>query len=260
GGGRSPRACPPSSGFARLRVKNAKLGLERQMANNAPKYAENSVGQSARVGRGPAELTSAARGGASRPYKTRLERRSVKLIGVLGGLALRLAGARAGWFRGGARGGCLAEQRGEVGAGHAGSRARDRLRRARRDHAAAGVAAGRAEIDDVVGALYDVEVVLDDDHGVSGVHELLEDLEQPAHVLEVQARRRLVEHVQSAAGLRARELARELDTLRLAAAQGGRRLAELHVAEPHLRERAENARERRIRLEQLEARIDIGLE
>src|SRR5690606_34836784 len=56
--------------------------LERQTVRNAPRYAENCVGQSARVGRGPAEFTSAGRGGASRPYETRLERRSVEPIGV----------------------------------------------------------------------------------------------------------------------------------------------------------------------------------
>src|SRR5690606_15597096 len=57
--------------------------LERQTVGNAPKYANNSVGESARVGRGPAEFTSAGRGGACRPHETRLERRSVKPIGVL---------------------------------------------------------------------------------------------------------------------------------------------------------------------------------
>ena len=60
------------------------LRLERQTVRNAPRYAESCVGQSARVGRGPAEFTSAGRGGACRPYETRLERRSVKPIGVLG--------------------------------------------------------------------------------------------------------------------------------------------------------------------------------
>src|SRR5690606_663997 len=70
--------------------------LERQTVRNAPRYAENCVGQSARVGRGPAEFTSAGRGGACRPYETRLERRSVKPIGVL-------ANQRPGEARDGAR-------------------------------------------------------------------------------------------------------------------------------------------------------------
>src|SRR5690606_13560660 len=50
--------------------------LERQTGRNAPRDAENCVGQSARVGRGPAEFTSAGRGGACRPDETRLERRA----------------------------------------------------------------------------------------------------------------------------------------------------------------------------------------
>jgi hypothetical protein len=50
-----------------------------------------------------------------------------------------------------------------------------------------------AEIDDPVGAFDDVEVVLDDEDAMAGVHEALEDLEQHAHVVEVQAGGRLVE-------------------------------------------------------------------
>src|SRR5690606_19478463 len=57
--------------------------LERQTVRNAPRYAENCVGQSARVGRGPAEFTSAGRGGACRPDDTTPERRSGRTIGVL---------------------------------------------------------------------------------------------------------------------------------------------------------------------------------
>src|SRR5690606_19450158 len=76
-------ACRPSE--TRLERRSVKpIGvLERRTGGNAPKNAENSVGQSARVGRGPAEFTSAGRGGACRPSETRLERRSVKPIGVL---------------------------------------------------------------------------------------------------------------------------------------------------------------------------------
>src|SRR5690606_7777157 len=70
------------SGHAlRARVlQKLRVGLARRMVRNAPRYAENCVGQSARGGRGTAEFTSAGRGGACRPYETRLERRSVKPI------------------------------------------------------------------------------------------------------------------------------------------------------------------------------------
>jgi hypothetical protein len=64
------------------------------------------------------------------------------------------------------------------------------------------VAALGAEVDDPVGRLDDVEVVLDDDDRVAGVDELLQHVEQPADVREVQAGRRLVEDVDRLAGRR----------------------------------------------------------
>src|SRR5690606_24169938 len=86
-------------------------------------YAENCVGQSARVGRGPAEFTPAGRDGACRPYETRLERRNsgsapsaevgeharrgftrdVPALGERGGDDLDLVALRAGRDRDGAR-------------------------------------------------------------------------------------------------------------------------------------------------------------
>ena len=50
-----------------------------------------------------------------------------------------------------------------------------------------------AEVYDPIGGFDDFEVVLDDEHGVAGVHQPLEDFEQHAHVVEVQAGGRLVE-------------------------------------------------------------------
>src|SRR5262249_45023785 len=117
-----------------------------------------------------------------------------------------------------------------------------------------------AEIDDPVGALHDVEVVLDHDDGVARLDEALEDGEELLDVLEMQPRRRLVEDVEGASGLHLSELATELHALRLAAAQRGRRLPELHVAEAHLDERVEDAREGGERREELAALLDARLE
>jgi hypothetical protein len=61
------------------------------------------------------------------------------------------------------------------------------------------------------------EVLLDDDHGVAAVGEGVQHRTQLLGVVEVQARRRLVEDVQSIASCPSRELARELDALGLAA-------------------------------------------
>ena len=50
-----------------------------------------------------------------------------------------------------------------------------------------------AEVDDPIGGFHDLEVVLDDEHGMPGIHQSLEDLEQHAHIVKVQAGRRFVE-------------------------------------------------------------------
>src|SRR5690606_32487282 len=89
--GRLPRLRGRASTGSAPKARGASSRLERQTVRNAPRYAENCVGQSARVGRGTAEFTSAGRGGACRPDETRLERRSVKPIGVLGSPKGRLS-------------------------------------------------------------------------------------------------------------------------------------------------------------------------
>src|SRR5262249_58773702 len=61
---------------------------------------------------------------------------------------------------------------------------------------AAGVAALGAEVDDPGRGADDVEVVLDHDQGMPGGEELPEGAHQLGHVVEVQARRRLVEEKQ----------------------------------------------------------------
>src|SRR6516162_3822263 len=78
-------------------------------------------------------------------------------------------------------------------------------------------AALRTEIDNVVGGLDDVQVVLDDNDCVSLVDELGENVEQLAGVLEVQAGGRLIQDVQSATRATLGQLLRELDPLSFAA-------------------------------------------
>src|ERR1044072_5320665 len=112
--------------------------------------------------------------------------------------------------------------------------ARDLFRGATGDDAAAAYAALWAEVYDVVGRLDNVEVVLDDDDGVAQRDEALQHVEQLVYVCEVEPRRRLVEDVDGAPRRTFRQLARELDALRLAARKGCRRLSELDVAEPHV--------------------------
>ncbi len=61
---------------------------------------------------------------------------------------------------------------------------------------AAGVSALRSEIDHVVRRLDHIEMMLNQQHGVTGVHEPVQRLEQPLHVSQVETGRRLIEDVQ----------------------------------------------------------------
>ena len=99
------------------------------------------------------------------------------------------------------------------------------------DDAAAAFAAFGAEVDDPVGVADDVEVVLDDDDGVAEVGEAVQDFEQLADVVEVEAGGGLVEEIERAAGLALGELAGELHALGFAAGERGGGLAEVDVAE-----------------------------
>ena len=115
-------------------------------------------------------------------------------------------------------------------------------RAGRHDPAAAGAPLG-PEVDHPVGPLHHVEVVLHHEHGVARVHEPLEHGEQLPHVGHVEARRRLVEHVECLAGGPLRQLARELHALRLAAGERGGRLPEVEVVEADVAERLELPRD-----------------
>ena len=102
---------------------------------------------------------------------------------------------------------------------------RDGFRSAGSDEFSAFVAGLRPEIDDPIGALDHLEIVLDHDDGVAGFDESLKQLHQHRDIVEMQPRRRLVEDKEIAAGgpvlLRAGTLVRqmpdEFETLRFAA-------------------------------------------
>src|SRR6516165_8254342 len=101
------------------------------------------------------------------------------------------------------------------------------------DDAAPALATFRAQIDDPVGLFDDVEMVLDDEYGVAQVDKALEDGEEFADVVEMQAGRGFVEDVHGPASLALRKLASKFDALGFAAREGGGGLAELHIAETH---------------------------
>ncbi len=75
--------------------------------------------------------------------------------------------------------------------------------------------------------------------GVAEVGEAIENVQQFFYVVEVQAGGGLIENIQSAAGLAAREFAGQLDALGFAAGKRGGGLAELDVAEADVDQRFE---------------------
>src|SRR5665647_3577679 len=148
------------------------------------------------------------------------------------------------------------ERRCEEPAGMAALDLRDGLRCPLGDHPATTVTALGPQVHHPVGALDHIQVVLDHDHGVALVHQRLEHSQQPPDVLEVQAGGRLVQHVHRASGRPLLQLARELDALRLATGEGGRRLTKADVAEADVHQRLEVPGDRRHRGEELRGLLD----
>ncbi len=73
--------------------------------------------------------------------------------------------------------------------------------------------------------------MLNDDDGVAGVDELLQNVEKFVNVGEVKPGRRFVEDVERLPGRSARQFLGELDPLRLAARQCRGLLADMDIAE-----------------------------
>ena len=111
-----------------------------------------------------------------------------------------------------------------VGAGH------DLVGRALGDDVAAVDAGAGADVDHVVGGQDRVLVVLDHDHRVADVAQVLERLQQPRVVALVQADGGLVQHVQHAGQARA-DLRGQADALALAARQRAGRARQRQIVE-----------------------------
>ena len=108
----------------------------------------------------------------------------------------------------------------------------DFFRRAAGGDLAAGFAPFGPQVDDPVGRLDDVQVVLDHQHRVAQVDQPVEHGQQLADVVEVQAGRRLVEDVERVAGVDAGQFRGQLDPLGFAARERGRRLAQRQITQP----------------------------
>src|SRR5690242_6880490 len=85
------------------------------------------------------------------------------------------------------------------------------------DDAPAAIAPLGSEIDDPVGRLDYIQVVLDHHHRVARVAQAVQHLEKQLDVVEMETGCRLVQYVEGAPGIALGELERELDALRFAA-------------------------------------------
>ncbi len=81
---------------------------------------------------------------------------------------------------------------------------RDFVGRALGDQLATAGTGLRPEVEDPVGRLDHLEIVLDDDHGVAQVGQTVNHFQQVLDVVEVQSRGRLVEDVKGLARVRSR--------------------------------------------------------
>src|ERR1700746_2888966 len=117
-----------------------------------------------------------------------------------------------------------------------------------------------AEVDHPVGGLDDIEIVLDDYHGIAFITQPEQHLQQLLYVVEVEAGRRLIEQVERPAGGTLGELARELHALRFTARERGRVLPEPHIREAHIGQRLQLAARRGYVLKKARRLLDRHLE
>ena len=103
-------------------------------------------------------------------------------------------------------------------------------------------------------------VVLDHDDGVALFDQRVEDFEEFADVLEVEAGGRFVEDVERLAGGSTREFLGEFDALGFAAAERGRLLADLDVAQAHFLKHRHLVADAGDRLEELDRVLDGHVE
>ena len=75
----------------------------------------------------------------------------------------------------------------------------DAFRNAFRNDPPALIPSSRPHIDDPIAAGNQLHVMLDDDHGIARIHQLLQLALKPLHVRRMQSRGRLVQHVKALA-------------------------------------------------------------
>ena len=80
----------------------------------------------------------------------------------------------------------------------------------------------------------DVEVVLDDNHGVTSIYEFTNDLHQDADIVEMQTSSGFIEDIERAACIALRQFRSQLYTLTLAARECRRGLSQFDIAQTNI--------------------------
>ena len=100
-----------------------------------------------------------------------------------------------------------------------------------------------AEINQPVGALNDVQIVFDDQHGIAGIDQAMQHGEQLADVVKVQAGGWFVEYVQRVAGIDPCQFRGQFDPLRLAAGELRRGESQRQIAQADIFQAREEPRD-----------------
>src|SRR5262249_25228915 len=126
----------------------------------------------------------------------------------------------------------LLQQRCEIFSSVTPRRLRNLFRRPLRQNLSSTLPAFGTKVDDPIGRLNHVEIVLNDQQRIAGIAQPEQHFEQFGHVVKMQPSRRLIQNVKRTPSRFAMQLRRELDALRFATAQRGRRLSNAHVTQP----------------------------
>ena len=82
--------------------------------------------------------------------------------------------------------------------------------------------------------------MLDDQHRVPSLHQQLEHVDEPPHIVGVQTGGGFVQNIDGLAGGALGQLRSQLHPLCLTAGEGGGGLPQLHIAQPHIRQRGQS--------------------
>ena len=100
----------------------------------------------------------------------------------------------------------------------------------------AGVAAFGTKVNDIIGHLDHVQIMLDHNDGIAQIGQSPQNIHQVMNIGKVQAGRWLIENIQRMAGARLAEFGGEFNALGLAAGQGRAGLAERHIPQADITE------------------------